>query len=98
MKKLTQIMNEIREYLHTFEELKDKACIIESWIELEDNIKNILEEKENKTDNLIDYVCPHCKGDLGVKEIKEQIIKCGCGDKYYMSEDGVLTPIKEVDC
>ena len=55
MEKLTQIMNEIREYLHTFEELKDKSCIIETWIELEDNSKNILEEKEEKKIEHSDY-------------------------------------------
>lgn len=98
MEKLTQIMNEIREYLHTFEELKDKSCIIESWIELEDNIKNILEEKEEKNDyKLFNYYeCPQCKNGLITDKDKDQVVRCECGAKYYVYNN-CLTPIKEAE-
>lgn len=102
MEKLTQIMNEIREYLHTFEELKDKSCIIESWIELEDNIKNILEEKEEKkveynNYKLINYhECLQCKNGLITDKDKDQVIRCECGVKYYVHNNCII-PIKEAE-
>lgn len=102
MEKLTQIMNEIREYLHTFEELKDKSCIIESWIELEDNIKNILEEKEEKEVEHSDYKlfnyyeCPQCKNGLITDKDKDQVVRCECGVKYYV-HNNCFTPIKEAE-
>jgi hypothetical protein len=102
MEKLAQIMNEIREYLHTFEELKDKSCIIEPWIELEDNIKNILEEKEEKkveynNYKLINYhECLQCKNGLITDKDKDQVVRCECGVKYYV-HNNCLFPIKEAE-
>jgi len=97
MEKLTQIMNSFENFLEKYDTCSKKKMVY-NWQQLEREIKDILEEKENKTNNLtFYYMCSQCKGDLIAKEIKEQIIKCDCGVKYHMSDGGILTPIKEVE-
>ena len=66
-----------------------KSEVIYNWQQLERKIKDILGEKENKEDNLNYYICPYCKGNLCIKEITEQVIKCGCGvvDCFQQSTD-----------
>lgn len=99
MEKLTtKIMNSFEKFLEAYDTCS-KNEVIYNWSVLKKEIEKILEdvEADRKVLTSTGYMCQHCKEDLGVKEVKEQIIKCGCGVKYYMSVGGILTPIKEAE-
>lgn len=99
MEKLTtKIMNSFENFLEAYDTCS-KIEMVYNWQRLEREIENILEdvEADRKVLTGTGYMCQHCKEDLGVKEVKEQIIKCDCGVKYYMNECGILTPIKEAE-
>ena len=91
-------MNSFENFLEVYDTCS-KIEMVYNWQRLEREIENILEdvEADRKVLTGTGYMCQHCKEDLGVKEVKEQIIKCGCGVKYYMSVGGILTPIKEAE-
>ena len=95
----TKIMNSFENFLEAYDTCS-KMEMVYNWRLLEREIKDILKDVEANRKVLTGtgYVCPQYKEDLTVEEVKEKIIKCGCGDKYHMSDGGILTPIKEVDC
>jgi uncharacterized protein YbaR (Trm112 family) len=99
MEKLTtKIMNSFENFLEKYDTCS-KMKMVYNWQQLEREIKDILEdvEADRKVLTGTGYICPHCKEDLGVNEITEQIIKCDCGCRYYMDYLGRITSIIEKD-
>lgn len=99
MEKLTtKIMDSFEKFLEAYDTCS-KSEVIYNWSALKKEIEKILEDTEadRKVLTGTGYMCQYCKEDLGVKEVTEQIIKCGCGVKYHMSDGGILTPIKEAE-
>lgn len=97
MEKLTtKIMNSFENFLEEYDTCS-KIEMVYNWQRLEREIKSILEdvEADRKVLTGTGYMCPQCKEDLGVKEVKEQIIKCNCGCSYYMDYLGRIISVIE---